>query len=336
MRCSLVALRLRPSPHVLGWKPAGWFNPILMTSRCLSTSLHSMSYPKGVHISINWQACVSVRVCVRAWVSRAQDSAKKKQKKDGNLFQLVESVLLALQRLLGNCYHPLQLTSVFTLSQQTKLSPCTSSVGCGKILIMVFACGLRARECTDGPQKAVGLIGTCTYKRENQESFDLLCGVQRGIEKRPAQCVWLGSNPDSTVCCLDPTLKWTTSRRLPHVVNWNGAGKEKADGTLPAAPSRRPHQQPGRVDVQLAAQPVDQSGVSQQRPLEAQDGRLAGQGMEEVHPSMVSPLRLISPVCDSNDLLSPARLLSLRGQTATKATNSTVSHFFSREQLFFF
>lgn len=45
----------------------------------------------------------------------------------------------------GNCYRSLQLPAVFTLSQQTKLSPCSSSVGCGKILMMVFACGLCAR-----------------------------------------------------------------------------------------------------------------------------------------------------------------------------------------------
>lgn len=38
------------------------------------------------------------------------------------------------------------------------------------------------------------------------------------------------------------------------------------------------YQQQGCVDVQLAAQPVDQSGFSEQRPLETQDGCPTGQG----------------------------------------------------------
>lgn len=53
----------------------------------------------------------------------------------------------------GNCYRSLQLPCVFTLSQQTKLSPCSSYAGCRQILIMVFAFGLRARVCTDGAKK---------------------------------------------------------------------------------------------------------------------------------------------------------------------------------------
>lgn len=35
------------------------------------------------------------------------------------------------------------------------------------------------------------------------------------------------------------------------------------------------------MDVQLPAQPVDQSGFSEQRPLETQDGCPTGQGKEE-------------------------------------------------------
>lgn len=34
------------------------------------------------------------------------------------------------------------------------------------------------------------------------------------------------------------------------------------------------------MDVQLPAQPVDQSRLAEQRPLETQDGRPAGQGEE--------------------------------------------------------
>lgn len=35
------------------------------------------------------------------------------------------------------------------------------------------------------------------------------------------------------------------------------------------------------MDVQLPAQPVDQSSFSEQRPLETQDVRSAGEGEEE-------------------------------------------------------
>lgn len=127
------------------------------------------------------------------------------------------------------------------------------------------------------------------------------------------------------------------STLLPHVVNWNEGQKQKAILTLPAAPSRRPHQQPGRVDVQLPAQPVDQSGVSQQRPLEAQDGRLAGKGMEEVHPSVVTPPRLTqclnSPIGDSNDLLSPALWEARRPQRPQVWLLLTEHNLFSRKPL---
>lgn len=47
---------------------------------------------------------------------------------------------------------------------------------------------------------------------------------------------------------------------------------------LPLFVFRWSYQQQGRVDVQLPAQPVDPCGFSEQRPLETQDGRPAGQG----------------------------------------------------------
>lgn len=128
---------------------AGCFNPVLMTSRCLSTWLY-MSYPEGVRIGISWQDCV----CVFCWKR-----------------QLVAACWERLGRTaaaLGDCYRSLQLLSVFTHSQHTKLPPCSFRVGCGKNLIMVFACGLCARVCTDGVKKAVGLIGTCTDKRKKR------------------------------------------------------------------------------------------------------------------------------------------------------------------------
>lgn len=50
------------------------------------------------------------------------------------------------------------------------------------------------------------------------------------------------------------------------------------------------------MDVQLPAQPVDQSGFSQQRPLETQDGRSSGQGEEGVSSRVYASMCVFTPL----------------------------------------
>lgn len=153
MRCSLVAKWCSLMKSLRGEELAG------STQFYWALDVYPLDFTVRLHLKVFALAltdkllCVGVCACMhqRVHVFHVNTILIKKNK-TATCFSL-SRVSRWHWAAWGNCYHSFQLPSVFTLSQQTRLSPCSSSVGCRKILIMVFACGLCARMCTDGTKK---------------------------------------------------------------------------------------------------------------------------------------------------------------------------------------
>lgn len=80
-----------------------------------------------------------------------------------------------------NCYYSLQLLSVFTQRQQTKLSPCVFSVSCKKIRSAALACALCA----------------CVYRWRKSCWFAQCQHIQKN---KPGVCAWASFDLNLVVC----------------------------------------------------------------------------------------------------------------------------------------